>query len=120
MAPWNEMLVPTRYSDNIHGEYLSIRKSAGLTDMSGIKKVWISGPESQLVLDKTITIDCTKINPGFGAYTAVLNDYGCLIDDAIVFRLKVQESKKLGAEWLLCFGAGQGLQYLKKSAIDKN
>ena len=46
MLCWNHMLVPACYNGGIHPEHLSIRTKAGLTDMSGINKVWLSGEEA--------------------------------------------------------------------------
>ena len=49
----------------------------------------------------------------------MLDENGYLIDDAIFFRLSPPESEKFDAAWLLCFGAGFGVDYLTKS-LDGN
>ena len=48
-------------------------------------------------------------------YAALLNENGYVIDDAIVFRLSSLEFEKFDASWLICFGAGFGVDYLTKS-----
>ena len=58
------------YGHGVSCEHLAIRQSAGLTDMSGIKKVWVGGLAAQEVLDFVITRDCSKIHPGSAAYAA--------------------------------------------------
>ena len=112
---WNQMSNSKSYGHGVSCEYLAIRQSAGLTDMSGIKKVWVGGSAAQEVLDFVITRDCRKIHPGSAAYAALLNENGCLVDDVIVFHLTPQEREIYDASWLICFGAGFGVNYFAKS-----
>ena len=86
--------------------------------MSGIKKIWLKGEGALKVIDFLITRDCNKVKPGSAAYTALLDENGNLVDDAIVFRLSTQESDQFDATWLICFGAGFGVDYLTKTLQD--
>ena len=115
---WNQMPVSKRYGKRVESEHKAIRKTAGLTDMSGIKKIWLKGEGALEIIDFLITRDCNKIKPGSAAYTALLDENGNLVDDAIVFHLSPQESDKFDATWLICFGAGFGVDYLTKSLQD--
>ena len=112
---WNQMPVSKSYSIGVESEHKAIRKAVGLTDMSGIKKIWLKGAGASEVIDFLITRDCNKIKPGVATYAALLNENGYLIDDAIVFRLSPLEFEKFDAAWLICFGAGFGVDYLTKS-----
>ena len=112
---WNQMPVSKSYSGGVESEHKAIRKAAGLTDMSGIKKIWLKGSGASEVIDFLITRDCNKIKPGVATYAALLNENGYVIDDAIVFRLSPLEFEKFDASWLICFGAGFGVDYLTKS-----
>ncbi len=112
---WNQMPVSKSYSGGVESEHKAIRKAAGLTDMSGIKKIWLKGSGVSEVIDFLITRDCNKIKPGVATYAALLNENGFVIDDAIVFRLSPLEFEKFDASWLICFGAGFGVDYLTKS-----
>ena len=112
---WNQMPVSKSYSKGVESEHNAIRKSAGLTDMSGIKKIWLKGSGASEVIDFLITRDCNKIKPGVATYAALLNENGYVIDDAIVFRLSPLEFEKFDASWLICFGAGFGVDYLTRS-----
>ncbi len=114
---WNQMLVPKKYSHDVTGEHLAVRTSSGLTDMSGIKKFWIKGADASQVLDFLITRDCSQIKPGAAVYSALLNNNGYLIEDAIVFRLSPKESEHYDASWLICFGDGFGADHLEKSLL---
>ena len=61
-------------------------------------------------------LSCDVIRHGFSAYTTLLNDEGSVVDDAIVFRVRADDLSDVKAEWLLCLGAGQGLNLLIESA----
>jgi len=110
------MALPAFYSSNFFVEHLAIREKSGITDMSGIRKVWVSGPDAQTFINRNITRDCDVIRHGFSAYTTLLNDEGSVVDDAIVFRMRADDLSDVKAEWLLCLGAGQGLNLLIESA----
>ncbi len=118
MMEWNGMLVPSSYSDDILSEYQAIRQKAGLTDMSGIRKIRVSGPDAGAFMDYCITRNTQAIPPGGAAYTALLNDAGRLIDDAIAFRLDAPSSRLYAAGWLICTGGGSGLDMLMQTARD--
>ena len=113
------MMTSKSYGHGVTSEHFAIRQSAGLTDMSGIKKIWVKGKAAQEVLDFTITRDCSKIYPGSAAYAALLDENGYLVDDVIVFHLTPQECERYNASWLICFGAGFGVDYFARSLPGK-
>ena len=120
LAVWNNMLVPERYSSNVDAEHFAIRTKAGLTDMSGIHKVFLSGKEGFEFLNHMVTRDCSKVSPGKAVYTALLDNSGRVIDDAIVVNLCKQARISFKAEWLICLGAGRGLQYIQGHTKSRN
>ena len=81
------MFVPARYSPDINAEHLAIRTKVGLTDMSGIHKVFLSGADAFEFLNHTVTKDLSKVSSGNAVYTVLLSDVGKVIDDEIVFHL---------------------------------
>lgn len=95
---WNNMFVPARYTSDINAEHFAIRTSAGLTDMTGIHKVFLSGIEAFEFLNHTVTRDLSTIKPGNAVYTVLLNNVGKVIDDAIVFYLDDQAKTSFKAE----------------------
>ena len=111
---WNNMFVPARYSADINAEHFAIRTKVGLTDMTGIHKVFLSGADAFEFLNHTVTKDLSKVSPGNAVYTVLLSDVGKVIDDAIVFHLEDNAKKNFKAEWLICLGAGLGFQYIQK------
>ena len=113
---WNNMFVPARYSSDIIAEHFAIRTKAGLTDMTGIHKVFLSGSDAFEFLNHTVTRNLSEVSPGNAVYTVLLNNVGKVIDDAIVFHLDGQAKNSFKSEWLICLGAGFGLQYIQKQA----
>ena len=103
------MFVPARYASDINAEHFAIRTNAGLTDMTGIHKVFLSGIEAFEFLNHTVTKDLSTLKPGNAVYTVLLNNVGKVIDDAIVFHLDDQAKTVFKAELLICLGAGFGL-----------
>ncbi|MDA9897769.1 aminomethyltransferase family protein [Alphaproteobacteria bacterium] len=111
---WNNMFVPARYTSDINSEHFAIRTNAGLTDMTGIHKVFLSGIEAFEFLNHTVTRNLSTVEPGSAVYTVLLNNVGKVIDDAIVFHLDDQAKTSFKAEWLICLGAGLGHEYIQK------
>ena len=67
------MPVPKSYCKGVESEHKTIRNAAGLTDMSGIKKIWLKGEGALKVLDFLITRDCNKVKPGSAAYLSLIH-----------------------------------------------
>ncbi len=67
-------------------EYLAIRTKAGLMDVSGLKKVHITGPAASHVLERATTRNMEKLMPGRSVYATMLNDAGKFIDDCVIYR----------------------------------
>ena len=116
---WNNMFVPARYSSDINAEHFAIRTTAGLTDMTGVHKIFFSGTDSFDFLNYTVTRDLSEVSPGNAIYTVLLNNFGKVIDDAVVFHFDDQGKNYFKAEWLICLGAGLGLQYIQTQTKKK-
>ena len=113
------MFVPARYSSDINAEHFAIRTKVGLTDMTGIHKVFLSGIDAFEFLNYTVTKDLSKVYPGNAVYTVLLNNVGKVIDDAIVFHLDNKAKNSFKSEWLICLGAGFGFQYIQTQTKKK-
>jgi len=68
-------------------EYMAIRTKAGLMDVSGLKKVHITGPAAAHVIERATTRNIEKLMPGRSVYATMLNDQGKFIDDCVIYRL---------------------------------
>ena len=74
------------YDGDPEAEYLAIRTKAGLMDVSGLKKVHVTGPAASHVIDRASTRNMEKLMPGRSVYATMLNDAGKFIDDCVIYR----------------------------------
>jgi aminomethyltransferase len=113
LEDWNGMGTAWTYAKDIHEEHRAIRTTAGLMDVSGLKKVHLVGPHAIAVLDYITTRDMTKIYPGRSVYASMLNDRGHFTEDCIVYRTGPNA-------WMLVHGSGSGHEEIMKQAQGRN
>lgn len=94
-------------------EYLAIRTKAGLMDVSGLKKVHITGPAASHVIDRATTRNVEKIMPGRSVYATMLNDAGKFIDDCVIYRMGPNS-------WMVVHGSGQAHEQLTMAATGRD
>lgn len=110
---WNDMDVAWSYATSAEKEHDAVREAAGLFDVSGLKKIWIKGPDALAVVDKISTRDMSKIYEGKSAYCPVLTDEGTICDDTIIFH--ISDNK-----YLFVHGAGKSAKRLAIAAEGKD
>lgn len=113
LGNWNGMDVPWEYAANPEDEHDAVRTAAGLFDVSGLKKIFVRGPDALAVVDHVITRDMTRIDPGRSAYGPTLTAEGTICDDAIIFNLG-------DGEYLVVHGSGHCMERLRESAAGKD
>ncbi len=113
MGDWNGMGVAWDYASNPEDEHDAVREAAGLFDVSGLRKVWVRGPDAGAVVDHIITRNMAAIPPGRSAYGPNLTEEGTICDDAIIFNMG-------DGEWLVVHGSGQCMTRLQESAAGKD
>ena len=88
LEDWSGMGTAWSYSKgDPDAEYMAIRTKAGLMDVSGLKKVHITGPAASHVIERATTRNMEKLMPGRSVYAAMLNDAGKFVDDCVIYRL---------------------------------
>ncbi|WP_424988843.1 aminomethyltransferase family protein [Microbulbifer sp. S227A] len=116
LEDWNGMGTAWFYDqsdERAKADYEAVRTKAGLMDVSGLKKVHLSGPHAAAVIDRATTRNVDKLMPGRAVYAAMLDDRGLFIDDCVIYRLSVNT-------WLLVHGTGTGHESLAMAAYGKN
>ena len=78
-------LLPVFYS-SILEEHQSVRKTAGIFDVSHMGQLFISGKSSEKFLQMVTTNDVSKLKKGQAQYSAICNEEGGVIDDIIVYK----------------------------------
>lgn len=113
MGDWNGMGVAWDYAANAEDEHDAVRTAAGLFDVSGLKKIFVRGPDAAEVVDHIITRNMSIIPPGRSAYGPNLTEEGTICDDAIIFNMG-------DGEYLVVHGSGQCMTRLQESAVGKD
>ena len=83
---WNGMRLPWAYAQDLQDEVVATRTRASLIDVTAVNLIDVSGPDAEAVIDRMVTIDVTRLEPGFGRIAAEVNDHGALCDDILVIR----------------------------------
>lgn len=78
--------MPVQYS-GVTDEHLTVRKSAGLFDVSHMGTFEISGDETTRFLDYLTPSNCAKLSELQATYSLLLNEGGTIVDDIIIYKL---------------------------------
>ncbi len=84
---WSGYYASSVYADFHDIEYNAIREAAALIDVSPLFKYRVSGPDAEQLVDRVITRDATRMQPGAVFYTPWCDEHGKVIDDGTVHRL---------------------------------
>jgi aminomethyltransferase len=79
--------MPVQYPDGILSEVRSVRKNAGMFDVSHMARFQFAGPEAVAFLDRMLAADVAGLRQGRARYHVICNEQGGIIDDAIVYRV---------------------------------
>lgn len=113
LEDWSGMGTAWTYDKDISDEHVAVRTTAGLMDVSGLKKMHVVGPHAIALLDYITTRDMTKLAPGRAVYACMLNDRGLFTDDCIVYRIGANN-------WMIVHGSGSGHEEVSKAAMGRN
>jgi len=114
LEDWSGMGTAWSYSTgDPDAEYTAIRTKAGLMDVSGLKKVHISGPAASHVIERATTRNIEKLMPGRSVYATMLNDQGKFIDDCVIYRLAPNA-------FMVVHGSGQAHEQLTMAATGRD
>ncbi|MDI4657119.1 DUF1989 domain-containing protein, partial [Xanthobacter autotrophicus] len=105
-------------------EYWACRETAAVMDLSPLRKFEVTGPDAELLLQRTVTRDMRKLAVGQVVYTALTYDHGGMIDDATVFRLapsnfRVVCGEEFTGAWLRDKAHEWGLNAFVRSSTDQ-
>jgi aminomethyltransferase len=84
---WSGYFAASAYADHHDIEYNAIREAVALIDVSPLYKYLVFGPEAVRLVDRVITRDATKIQPGQVVYTSWCDEEGKVVDDGTVTNL---------------------------------
>jgi aminomethyltransferase len=113
LEDWSGMGTAWTYDKDQEEEYLAIRTTAGVMDVSGLKKVHISGAHASHVIDRATTRDVERISPGRASYACMLNDDGKFVDDCVIYRTGANT-------FMVVHGSGAGHEQLTRAATGRD
>ena len=99
LVPFGGWLMPVQYT-GIVDEHHAVRNAVGMFDISHMGQFTVTGGPAGKWLNRTLTNNITKLEPGSGQYTFLLNETGGIIDDLIAYRIG-------DAEYLLVVNASK-------------
>lgn len=83
--------MPVNYETGIIQEHLATRKRAGLFDISHMGRYVIKGKDAVGYLQRVLSNNAQKLDPGRAQYTIMQNERGGAIDDAYLYRFYEDE-----------------------------
>ena len=113
LEDWSGMGTAWSYDSDPDAEYMAIRTKAGLMDVSGLKKVHITGPAASHVIERATTRNMEKLMPGRSVYATMLNDAGKFIDDCVIYRTAPNA-------FMVVHGSGQAHEQLTMAATGRD
>jgi glycine cleavage system T protein (aminomethyltransferase) len=95
---WSGFLSAGAYADHHDIEYNAIREAAAMIDVSPLYKYLVTGPDAAGLVDRVITRDASKLQPGQVYYTSWCDEDGKVVDDGTVTRLDENRFRWTAAE----------------------
>ena len=86
MVPFAGYLMPVQYPSGITAEHHTVRKQAGLFDVSHMGEFIVTGPGAVDFVNYVTTNDVADLAIGQAQYSTILNDRGTIVDDCLVYR----------------------------------
>jgi len=87
---------PSQYAADISEEYWACRRRAVVIDLTPLRKLEVTGPGAEALLQSTVTRDLSRLRDGGVVYTGLCDDDGNLLDDGTVFRFGPERFRWVG------------------------
>ena len=86
ITPFAGYEMPVQYT-GIIDEHMTVRKHAGLFDVSHMGEVFVRGPHAFDFVQHLVTNDAARLTDGRAMYTVMCKPDGGIVDDLLVYRL---------------------------------
>ncbi len=91
MADFGGYHMPLWYESGVKNEHLAVLNSVGIFDTSHMACITVKGNDAFELLQFCFTRDISPLKQGKCVYGAFLNEQGYSIDDAIVYKFKIDK-----------------------------
>jgi len=85
-VPFAGWEMPVQY-EGIRQEHVAVRTGAGLFDVSHMGEVETSGPDAERFLQRVLSNDVSRLEPGGAQYSVLCREDGGVLDDLFTYRL---------------------------------
>jgi aminomethyltransferase len=85
MVEFGGWSMPLQYT-SMREEHTAVRERVGLFDVSHMGEFQMSGPGALAGLERVVTNRVADLEPGQARYTAICDESGGILDDALVYR----------------------------------
>jgi aminomethyltransferase len=105
-------------------EYWACRQAAVVLDLSPLRKVEVTGPDAEALMQWVLTRDMKKLSQGQVVYSAMCYDHGGMIDDGTAFRLGQDNFRWIGGDdygaiWIREQAEKLGLRVMVRTSTDQ-
>ena len=97
LVAFGDWHMPISYQ-SVLKEHEIVRTAAGIFDVSHMGEIFVAGDEAEKFLQYVTINDVSRLEPGKGQYTAMLNEKGGMVDDLILYQVEKNR-------YLLCVNA---------------
>lgn len=104
MVDFGGYMLPLQYT-GIVNEHIAVRQTVGLFDVSHMGEFLVEGEDAEAFLQKLLTNDIAKLQPGRVMYTIMCLPDGGTIDDLLTYKLAehrymlVPNAANIGPDW---------------------
>jgi aminomethyltransferase len=125
MVEYRGYWLPQSYAaDGPVAEYWACREAAVVIDLSALRKVEVTGPDAEALMNHALTRDVTRLAAGQVVYSAMCHPHGGMLDDGTLFRLGADNFRWIGGEevgaiWLRDLARDLGLTVMVRSSTDQ-
>ncbi len=85
IIPFAGFEMPVQYPAGVSAEHQAVRKSAGLFDVSHMGEFAVEGPGALEFVNRVVTNDVSRLEPGQAQYTPMCREDGGIVDDLLVY-----------------------------------
>ncbi len=85
LVPFAGWEMPVQYA-GISAEHTAVRTAAGLFDVSHMGELELTGAGAPALVNRLVTNDLDRIEPGQAMYTCCCNEAGTILDDLICYK----------------------------------
>lgn len=84
--------MPIEYPTGLRAEHNAVREGCGIFDVSHMGRLDTSGPDAQRFLQRLLSNDVSRIEPGGAQYSLLCDEDGGVLDDLFTYRFGEGES----------------------------